>query len=66
MVKFVRSASAAQGFAGSDPGCGPSTTHQAMLAEAASHMPQIEGRTTKTIQRCTRGLWGEKGQNKNL
>ena len=33
-------------------------------AEAASHMPQLEGPTTKNIQLCTRGLWGEKGKNK--
>ena len=31
-------------------------------AEAASHMPQLEGPTTKNIQLCTRGLWGEKGK----
>ena len=31
-------------------------------AEAASHMPQIEGPTTKNIQLCTGGLWGEKGK----
>ena len=31
VVKFVCSALAAQGFGVSDPGCGPSTTHQAML-----------------------------------
>ena len=30
-------------------------------AEAASHMPQLEGPTTKNIQPCTGGLWGEKG-----
>src|SRR3712207_3614442 len=36
-------------------------------AEAASHMPQLEGPTTKNIQLCTGGLWGEKGKkNKNL
>ena len=29
MVKFVRSAAAAQGFTGSDPGCGHGTAHQA-------------------------------------
>ena len=29
-------------------------------AEAASHMPQLEGITTKNIQLCTGGLWGEK------
>ena len=31
-------------------------------AEAASHMPQVEGATTKNIQLCTGGLWGEKGK----
>ena len=30
--------------------------------EAASHMPQLEGPTTKNIQRCTGRLWGEKGK----
>ena len=34
-------------------------------AEAASHVPQLEGPTKKNIQLCTRGLWGEKGK-KNL
>src|SRR3712207_5343518 len=33
-------------------------------AEAASHVPQLEGPTTKNIQLCTRGLWGEKGKIK--
>ena len=33
-------------------------------AEAVSHMPQLEGPTTKNIQLCTRGLWREKGKNK--
>ena len=31
-------------------------------AEAASHMPQLEGPTMKNIQLCTGGLWGEKGK----
>ncbi|XP_070104062.1 glutathione peroxidase 7 isoform X2 [Equus przewalskii] len=31
-------------------------------AEAASHMPQLEGPTKKNIQLCTGGLWGEKGK----
>ena len=31
-------------------------------AEAASHMPQLEGPTTKNRQPCTGGLWGEKGK----
>ena len=35
-------------------------------AEAASHMPQLEGPTSKNIQLCTGGLWGEKGKNKIL
>ena len=25
-------------------------------------MPQLEGPTTKNIQQCTGGLWGEKGK----
>ena len=33
-------------------------------AEAASHIPQLEEPTTKNIQLCTGGLWGEKGNNK--
>ena len=31
-------------------------------AEAASHIPQLEGPTMKNIQLCTGGLWGEKGK----
>ena len=27
-------------------------------------MPQLEGPTTKNIQLCTGGLWGEKGKKK--
>ena len=33
-------------------------------AEAASHMPQLEGPTIKNVQLCTGGLWGEKGKQK--
>ena len=33
VVKFARSASAAQGFAGSDPGCEHGAAHQAMLRQ---------------------------------
>ena len=33
VVKFVRSASAPQGFAGSDPGRGHGTTHLVMLRQ---------------------------------
>ena len=29
-------------------------------------MPQLEGPTTKNIQLCTGGLWGEKGKNEIL
>ena len=29
-------------------------------AEAAAHMPQLEGHTTKNTQLCAGGLWGEK------
>ena len=29
-------------------------------------MPQLEGPTTKNIQVCTGGLWGEKGKIKSL
>ena len=35
-------------------------------AEAASHMPQLEGPTTKNTQLCTRELWGEKGKINSL
>ena len=52
---------AAQCFVGSNPGRGHGTAHQ-NHAEAASHMPQLEGPTTKNIQLCTGGLWGEKGK----
>ena len=52
----------AQCFVGSNPGRGHGTAHQA----TASHVPQLEGPTTKNIQLCTRGLWGEKGKNKIL
>ena len=33
-------------------------------AEEASHMPQLEGPTTKNAQLCTGGLWGAKGKIK--
>ena len=46
---------AARDFAGSDPGRGH--------AEVASHVPQLEGPTTKNIQLCTGGF-GEKKQEK--
>ena len=42
--------------------------HSSSHAETASHMPQLEGPTTKNIQLCAGGHWGEKGNkyNKNL
>ena len=53
-------ASGAQGFiTSSNPGCRHGTAHQAM-AEAVSHMPQLEGPTTKTTQLCTGRLWEKK------
>ena len=35
-------------------------------AEVASHMPQLEGPTTKNTQPCTEGLLGEKGKIKSF
>ena len=57
MVKFVGSASVAQGFAGLAPGHRPSTAHQAML-RWRSHMLQLEGPTTRIKQ----VLWGAFGR----
>ena len=51
---------AAQCFIGSNHGHGHGTASN--HAEAASHMPQLEGPTMKNIQLCARGLWGEKGK----
>ena len=50
---------AAQCFVGLITGCGHGTAHLHQ-AEAVSHMPQLEGHTTKNIQLRTGGLWGEK------
>ena len=55
MVKFARSASAIQGFAGPDPGCGHGSTHP--------HMAQLEGPTTR-IYNYVLGGFGEKEQEK--
>ena len=63
MAKLAHFASTAQGFTGSDPGRGHGTTHQAI--EVVSHMPQLEGPTTKNIQLCTWRLWGEKEKLKS-
>ena len=45
---------------------GADMDHSSSHAEAASHMPQLEWPTTKNIQLCTEGLWGEKGKIKSL
>ena len=46
-------------------GCWARSWHRSSgHAEAASHMPQLEGPTTKNTQLCTRGLWEEKGKIK--
>ena len=52
-------------FVGSNPGHGHGHC-SSNYAEAASHMPQLEGPTTKNIQLCAGELWGEKGKNKIL
>ena len=61
VVKFVRSAAGGPVFH-----CFESwarTWHcSSNHTEAASHMPQLEGPTTKNIQLCTGELWGEKGK----
>ena len=62
-VKFTRSASLAQGFACSNPGHRHGTGSSSH-AGTASHMPQLEGPTTKNTQLCTGGLWGAKGKIK--
>ena len=66
VVKFARSTSGGPGF--HQFGSWAQTWHcSSSHAEAASHMPQLEGPTTKkSTQLCTRGLWGEKGKIKSL
>ena len=60
VVKFADSPSVAQGFPSSDPGCGPSTAHQAMLRQRPTQQSQ------KDLQLCTRGLWGEETKQSRL
>ena len=64
VVGLAHSASAAQGFISSNPGrrWHRSSGH----AEVASHMPQLEGPTTKNTPLCTGDLCGEKGKVKSL
>ena len=54
---------AAQCFVGSNPGHGHGTAHQTTLRQRPTYH-KLEGPTTKNIQLCTGGLWGEKGKNK--
>ena len=61
VVKFTRSDAGGPAFRGFESWV--QTWHcSSNHAEAASHMPQLEGLTTKNIQLYTRGLWGEKGK----
>ena len=60
MAKFARSASAARGFAGSDPRRGQGNARQATLRQRPN-MPQLEGRTTK-IYNYVLGVFQEKKQ----
>ena len=61
MVKFAYSASVARGFAGSNPGRGPSTSHQAMLGQRPIAQP--EALTTRIFD-CVLGDFGEKKKGK--
>ena len=58
VVKFTRSTVAAQGFAGSDPGRGHGTAHQAMLR----WRPTCHNQRDLQLEYTTMywGLWGEK------
>ena len=58
----MHSTSVAQGLAGLDPGRGHGTTHQAMVRRR-SHMPQLEGPTTK-IYNYVQGGFGEEKKKK--
>ena len=63
VVKFVCSAAAAQGFAGSDPGHKHGTARQATLRQHPTCHKQKEPEL-KNIQLCTGGIWGEKAEKK--
>ena len=63
MLKFACSTSAARGFAGSDLGHGHGTSGH---AEAASHMPQLEGPTTRIYNYVLGGFGGKKEEKKRL
>ena len=63
VVRLVCSASAAQGFAGSDPGCGHSTAHQATLRRRATQHNQ---RHSQLEYRTMYGGSGEKKKKKKI
>ena len=60
----MRSASAAQGFAGVDPGRGPSTAHQATVRQRSTWQNQKD----LQLENITMygGLWGEEEKKKRL
>ena len=62
MVKFVCSTSAAQGFAGLDPGSGHGTACQVTLRQRPT-LPQLEGPATKIYNYVLVGF-GEVKQKK--
>ena len=65
MVKFARSASAAQGFTGSDTGRGgPNTTHQDMLRQCPMHHNQKDLQLEYTTMSWGGRLWGEEEEKK--
>ena len=55
----------AQGFTGSDSGCGPSPAHQAMLRQHPTQHNQKDLQL-ENIQLCTVGLWGEEEKTGRL
>ena len=57
----MRSASATQGFAGSDPGCRPAHSH----AVVVSHIEELEGPTAR-ICNYVLGIWGERNEKKEI
>ena len=61
VVKFVRSAAAAQGFTGSDPGHGDGMARQAMLRWCPTCHNEKDPQLKYTTL-CTGGLWGDKGK----
>ena len=58
VVKFSRSTSAAQGFAGSDSGHGHGTTHQAMLRE----QPTCHNYKDPQLKKYATIYWGDLGR----